>query len=499
MTRPNGHLVQRQIIELAIAGAAGPDAQRELARPFWDRAVPELEKVFDRAAGPDERLRLDRLELNLGRIGGADWTTEFCRKLVAELERTLAQFTAAPVGRDGKAGREPAPAEAREQFLFFLVHGRLPWWARTPSGRVAEAVFDESDTAGWSRLRDTVFADRGACVRLVHSVADEFLDRAVRRWSGLLHTARVLEQLTPPRLRGDARYRWRRMFWMLVLDRVAANAFHSPRGGPQLLRDLLTLRHTYDSDGEPRPPLPPSPSDDDEQGRRSRSASGEQLPNPWREWQAFLDDGEAAEPDAAEIRADAGTLIGRAPQVSRLAAGPAPDRKRRPVEEDAIYLGGAGAVLLHPFLETLFRERGVLTGRNFRDAEARDRAVHLLGLLTFGRVDVPEYDLLLPKLLCGLRFDEPLEPASLEDDDMAACDGLLHAVLEHWTALRSSSPDWLRQQFFLREGKLEQVDSGFRLTVERRAQDVLLARLPWGCSVIALPWVSERIFVRWLE
>ena len=72
-------------------------------------------------------------------------------------------------------------------------------------------------------------------------------------------------------------------------------------------------------------------------------------------------------------------------------------------------------------------------------------------------------------------------------------------MLEHWTALRSSSPEWLRQQFFLREGKLERVDSGYLLTIERRAQDVLLARLPWGCGVVALPWLTDRMFVRWLD
>ena len=87
----------------------------------------------------------------------------------------------------------------------------------------------------------------------------------------------------------------------------------------------------------------------------------------------------------------------------------------------------------------------------------------------------------------------------LENDDLAACDALLRAVLDHWTALRSSSPEWLRQQFFLREGKLERVDSGYLLTIERRAQDVLLARLPWGCGVVALPWLAERMFVRWLD
>jgi hypothetical protein len=165
---------------------------------------------------------------------------------------------------------------------------------------------------------------------------------------------------------------------------------------------------------------------------------------------------------------------------------------------EAIYLEGAGAILLHPFLEQLFRERGLLEARAFRDTAARDHGVRLLGLLTFGSAEIPEYDLMLAKLLCGCPFEEPLEPAQLEDEDTAACDALLRAVIRHWTALRTSSPAWLRDQFFLREGKLEPVDGGWRLTVERRAQDVLLAHLPWGCGVVELPWRGDRLFVHWM-
>jgi hypothetical protein len=179
--------------------------------------------------------------------------------------------------------------------------------------------------------------------------------------------------------------------------------------------------------------------------------------------------------------------------------GKAPAERMKPVEDEAIYLEGAGAVLLHPFLEPLFRDRGLLDGRDFADPKARNRAVRLLGLLTYGGADVPEYELTLAKTLCGWAGDEPLEPLQLEDDDVAACDMLLRAVLRHWTTLRSSSPEWLREQFFLREGKLERVDAGYLLTIERRAQDVLLARLPWGFGVIALPWLTERIYVRWLD
>ena len=165
---------------------------------------------------------------------------------------------------------------------------------------------------------------------------------------------------------------------------------------------------------------------------------------------------------------------------------------------ESIYLPGAGAILLHPFLETLFQERGLMLGRDFQDESARERGVHLIGQLSFGR-GAAEYDLVTAKLLCGFALEQVIAPSDIDDGDARACDELLGAVLRHWTALRSSSRDWLRAQFFLRDGKLETVDEGFRLTVERRAQDVLLSKLPWGLGVIGFPWMREKVFVRWLD
>jgi hypothetical protein len=259
----------------------------------------------------------------------------------------------------------------------------------------------------------------------------------------------------------------------------------------------MTLRRTYDPEIGPAASRR-SPDHDGAAGDWIRAVEDGDLPEPWREWWRSQGDVAPFERAVPETRPEAGTLNGRSPRESPSRAA-ARDKTPRVVEEEAIYLGGAGAILVHPFLEQLFRERGLLEGRGFRGLEARDRAVHLIGFITFGRVDVPEHELVLAKALCGAALEDPIEPVRLDDGDVAACDALLGAVLQHWTALRSSSPEWLRQQFFLREGKLERADSGWRLTIERHAQDVLLARLPWGCGVVALPWLTDRIFVHWLE
>jgi hypothetical protein len=496
MTRLNRHCIQRQIVELAVGAVAeAPALQQQLAGPFWERAVPELEEVFDRVAGPDELLRLDRLELDLGLIDGGDWPSEFRKKLIAELTRSLARFTAASqTDEDAHGGASPRD-EPWRQFLFFLAHGRLPWWATAQVGRWNDALSTGSD-GDWNALREAILADPRARARLAYSVDDEFLERAIERWTRVPDAARVLEQLTPAHLGTDPRRRWRRGFWMLVLDSVAGGGLRSPVDGRELVADLRMLHAMYDADTAPSSTLAQPGNESREHEGRIRTADN--LPEPWRAWWLSLDNAVPFERPAAEPPIDARESKRRAPMDSSLRAS-APKKPPLAVEGEAIYLAGAGVVLVHPFLEPLFRERGLLDGKAFRGLEARDRAVQMIGLITFGRVDVQEHDLVLPKVLCGAAIEEPLEPVLLRDDDVAACDALVRAVLQHWTALRSSSPEWLRAQFFLREGKLEEVDSGRRPTIERRAQDVLLARLPWGFGVIVAPWLTDRIFVHWLD
>jgi hypothetical protein len=75
---------------------------------------------------------------------------------------------------------------------------------------------------------------------------------------------------------------------------------------------------------------------------------------------------------------------------------------------------------------------------------------------------------------------------------------LLGAVLEHWTALRSDSSELLRNEFLQREAKIiiEEFQST-RLVFERKAQDILLEKLPWNLGVVKIDWRKDLLFVEW--
>ncbi|HEX8578884.1 MAG TPA: contractile injection system tape measure protein, partial [Allosphingosinicella sp.] len=167
-----------------------------------------------------------------------------------------------------------------------------------------------------------------------------------------------------------------------------------------------------------------------------------------------------------------------------------------------IHVRNAGLVLAAPFLPQLFDGLGLLGEQGLgspRPEEALSRGIHLLQYLVDGRLNAPEPVLALNKLLCGA---DPAEPvlASIEPsaDDLATCDSLLEAIAAHWPVMAGSSTAALQELFLQREGALSKTDEGWRLDVERKTIDVLRDAIPWGFSMILLPWMPELLKVDWV-
>ncbi len=167
-------------------------------------------------------------------------------------------------------------------------------------------------------------------------------------------------------------------------------------------------------------------------------------------------------------------------------------------EEEPFYVYNAGLVLLWPFLNRYFNRLEMLAGNAFRDEQAAYRAVHLLQYLVSAETDVPEYHLVLNKVLCGVKTARPLDRSiELTDTERALSEDLLHGVTQHWSKLKNTSIDGLRQAFLQREGRLLKKDDGWSLHVASKPYDMLLDYLPWSLSTIRLPWMDNVLFVAW--
>ena len=165
-----------------------------------------------------------------------------------------------------------------------------------------------------------------------------------------------------------------------------------------------------------------------------------------------------------------------------------------------LLVGDAGVILLHPFLPRLFEATGIAATNSRRlSAIQVPRAAALLHWLVSGREEVFEFELSIIKVLLGLTPSDPLVVAEglLSEDDRAEGDTLLAAVIEHWTALRNTTAAGLRVSFLQRRGLLRHDEAGWWLRVEAESFDMLLGQLPWGISLVKLPWMTKPIFTDW--
>jgi hypothetical protein len=195
------------------------------------------------------------------------------------------------------------------------------------------------------------------------------------------------------------------------------------------------------------------------------------------------------------------TVLPPTPLPRRPTESCGPVRKKSPLldgPDTQLFVQYAGLVLLHPYLPAFFKGLGLMAEKEFKDETCRHRAIHLLHYLATKESGLPEFMLLLPKLLCGMPFEEPMERyPDFSETETAECENLLRAVIQNWGALGKSSPDALREGFLRRDGKLEKLPDGWKLTVGRQTLDILMGKLPWGLGIVKLPWMPGILRVEW--
>ncbi len=165
--------------------------------------------------------------------------------------------------------------------------------------------------------------------------------------------------------------------------------------------------------------------------------------------------------------------------------------------EIAIY--NAGMIILWPFLIRFFEQLSLVKNGEFVDNESRNRSVFLLQHLVYNKIDFPENELVLNKLLVGLPLTNHLSPISeLTTDETDLCLSLLHGLIGNWDKVKTSSPDAIQETFFQREGILTINIDSITLVVQKKGVDVLLNSLSWSISLIKLPWMEKPIHVEWI-
>lgn len=169
-------------------------------------------------------------------------------------------------------------------------------------------------------------------------------------------------------------------------------------------------------------------------------------------------------------------------------------KERENVENAPLPVENAGLILLAPFLQAYFTHLGL----SHTEVDGWSRAPLVLYHLATGHWEAGEWQLVLPKLLCGFPLaancDTSLKPNNVHTDE---ANRLLASVIKHWRALKSTSPDGLRINFLQREGWVTLQEDKMVLELSEQAHDILLQFIPWNFRLIKWPWSHRIITVKW--
>lgn len=162
------------------------------------------------------------------------------------------------------------------------------------------------------------------------------------------------------------------------------------------------------------------------------------------------------------------------------------------------FIDNAGLVLLAPFLPRLFTMMELTENGKFRDRDAQIKAIFLMQYAVSGEEELPEYALQLNKLLVRFKTGIPIPRLSvLTDEDKNTVNGMLEGVLQNWGRLANTTIAGLQEGFLRREGRLEEQEDTFLLTVESKAYDMLLDHVPWNFRTIKFSWMQKGLQVKW--
>ena len=170
-------------------------------------------------------------------------------------------------------------------------------------------------------------------------------------------------------------------------------------------------------------------------------------------------------------------------------------------EPEYTVVSNVGLVLLAPWLPRLFGLFGLLTEdkKNFIDTEARKRAIFMLQYLVYSEEkEYRESELAFNRVLVNCSFHVPLpKRLALTDYEKKTLDSMLIGVKANWSRMERTSMRGFQTSFIQRNGRLEQTEEKWTLTVEKKAYDILLDSLPWPFEVVRLPWLKKQIYVDW--
>lgn len=470
------HIVKKIKAELTISPALSQEGDRSehLKRAIQkalDNIVPEL----DRKYGDNRSYRVEYLpiELNLQKNDLSRLEMLIEEALVDKIVNVQHQVDAQNKGFDEEQYLDKInPEQRREDLLrYFLQTGQFPWWAEGTSFTDIDDRLREISAKEWRNLiKPLARSSPEVLSRLAAQFPEGLLQQLIKKSSGRKASSvdeiiKALKDISSFLGEQHLAYGTRRRIVTQLYEHAFLGILFNEETKPILSKIMgATL------------------------------ASFRDVETGLEEWKKWLEKSDGNKDFWIDLLDDKPEIEAERKKEEKEER----DRDAEIGEDDDLSVTNGGLVLLHPFIESLFGNLGLLEEGEFSQVSARERAVCLLYYLATGRKEFPEHELILPKFLCGWPSGEPINRfLPFSEYETEECNKVLNSAISHWEALKSTSIEGFRSNFLQRKGILREEEFGWSLYVERETQDILLEKLPWNLSVVKHEWMDEMLTVHW--
>jgi len=458
------HIIQKQILELTLNEGPNKEALKDdMAHRLKQEVLPALNDFFNELIPENTIWKIDKLELDLGQVKPENFSKELIRQLRQKLKPDIE-----PVNGEKALEIISSKQGVFEQFLYFLKHGHFSWNANGATLSQMEAELP-------ALAKELEKSQR---VKLVKGLSEKAsLERFEKQFSLKFQLAIALELIPTRGFKRLFRFLEKSLpamfFAKMPAIALSAYSFNPDIKRPenflvQLLNGLeYALGFSAVAKEEFRKELLAKAKVEDQKTFELIEAAIQELQKQKSETSKKKEETEPTETETEPT--------------------------------DRIYIKNAGMVLLWPYLERFFENLKLVSNGEFISRKAREKAVCLLQSLVDPESEIAENQLPLNKILCGMDVAELVPTAKVEisDEDLAAEDELLEAVISNWSKIGNTSVQGFQTSFMQREGRMENTEEGWKLLVEQRSFDVLLDSLPWNITLIKLPWMPKPLHVEW--
>ena len=507
MLKANSHIIDKIFVEVNASGEdEAVQIKNDVSTFLREKVLPEIEITLNRLSGEGQVYRFDKVDLA---ISAENWNdaVDINNQIEKQLTEKINTVTSEFIFRNKTGNHSSVKIVNGEQtevsssqnlqniFLYFLEHAHLPWYGRKE--QLEQLISSEKwDKAFLASLEDLLSGSQAATKRFVFQLPvtnvlhfvqlfekvkfrdEKSLLGELKRMS--ISVRNQLLELFVLMSVSDREKDWFKNYERVLLARV--NEFGDQKlTAEQILNKLeKQIKEFIAKDTYERYFVLTK-----DQRDAVLALIGQQL---------------QTDPQKRGLAQNKSSIIENNPTI--ISGGISFNIEKEPLFFDSEISGlavqNAGQVLFHLFVPSLFKHFDWIDEQGKIREKCIDLAVQALHYCASGQEDFFEGDLILEKFLCGLSLSATIPAESLLSEEIKSeADSMLKHLISHWPELKNTSPDGLRDLFIKRDGKLIQKDNGYKLMVERKAQDVLLENLQWNISVVKMPWSKKLLFVEW--